>query len=78
MRMLVTGSLTLNANATSDLIIGASGILSMGTGGIGQEGLIITGAGTTREVNVLNATVAACNAGCATTKMPNLSQASKS
>ncbi len=66
MRQLVAGgTLTLNANATSDLIIGPFGTLSMGTGGFGQEGVIVTPAGTTREVNVTNGAAAACNAGSA-------------
>ncbi|MCX6275138.1 MAG: T9SS type A sorting domain-containing protein [Bacteroidetes bacterium] len=66
MRQLVAGgTLTLNANATSDLIIGAFGTLSMGIGGLGQEGVIVTPAGTAREVSVLNSVAAACNAGCA-------------
>ena len=55
-------TLTLNANATSDLIIGTLGVLSMGTGvGVGQHGIIITPG--TREVNVLNSAATACNAG---------------
>jgi hypothetical protein len=64
MRQLLTGgTLTLNANATSDLIIGINGVLSMGTGvGVGQHGVIVTGA---REVNVLNSAATACNAGSA-------------
>ncbi len=66
MRQLVAGgTLTLNSNATSDLIIGAFGTLSLGTGGLGQEGVIVTPTGTAREVSVLNSTAAACNAGCA-------------
>ncbi len=65
MRTLIAGTLTLNANATSDLIIGANGVLSLGTGGFGQNGVIVTPVGTAREVNVLNSAAAACNAGCA-------------
>ncbi len=60
MNQIAAGSLTLNANATSDLIIGSSGILTL------TQGKIITGVGTAREVNVTNSAAGGCSAGVAT------------
>ncbi len=57
MNQIAAGSLTLYNNATSNLIIGVSGILTL------TQGRIITG---TREVNVTNSAVAGCSVGNAT------------
>jgi hypothetical protein len=48
------GLLTLNANATSDLIIGASGVMTL------TQGVVVT---NLREVNVTNNASAACTPG---------------
>ncbi len=59
-QIVAGGTLSLNANATSNLIIGPFGALSL------TQGVIVTGAGTAREVNVTNSAATACNAGNAT------------
>jgi hypothetical protein len=51
------GTVSLNANATSDIILGTSGVLTL------TQGVIVTGAGTAREVNVTNSASAACTSG---------------
>ena len=62
-RQIATGgTITLNGNATSDMNIGTGGVLSLGTGGAGQSGVIITPAGA-RRVNIWNSAAAACTAG---------------
>ncbi|MCX6275139.1 MAG: T9SS type A sorting domain-containing protein [Bacteroidetes bacterium] len=61
MNQIVPGGLvSLNANATSDMIIGPFGTLTL------TQGVIVTGAGTAREVNVTNSAAAACTPGNAT------------
>jgi hypothetical protein len=53
-QVVAGGTLTLNANATSNLITGVSGIMTL------TQGVIVTGI---REVNVTNNVSAACTAG---------------
>ncbi len=57
MNQIAAGALSLYNNATSNLIVGTSGILTL------TQGRIITG---TREVNVTNSATGGCSAGTAT------------
>ncbi|MEO8087943.1 MAG: T9SS type A sorting domain-containing protein [Bacteroidota bacterium] len=57
MNQVAPSSLSLFNNVTSDLILGANGVLTL------TQGKIITGVGTVREVNVTNSLSAACSPG---------------